>query len=88
MQDAQQRQHYVVGSYKRTGRMRGHPIRGTVKAKTLLQLFSEGEYTYLWHLWNDFREFYFENPAGASNYTTVARFFHLNRYFHVVLGRR
>ncbi len=66
--------------------MRGHPIRGTVEATTLLQLLNEGEYTCLWRLWNDFREFYFENPAEASNYTTVARFFHLSRYFHVVLG--
>ena len=70
--------------------MRGHLIRGSVEANTLLDLFSEGEYTCLWfwRLWSDFREFYFEDPADAPSYTTVVCFFHLNRYSRMVMERR
>ena len=88
LQNAEQQQHYVLGPYKRTGRIRGHLIRGSVEANTLLDLFSEGEYTCLWRLWSDFREFYFDDPADAPSYATVVRFFHLNRYSHMVMERR
>ena len=50
LRDVQQRQHYVIGPYKRSGWPSGHLIRGSLEAITLIDMFSEGEYTCLCHL--------------------------------------
>lgn len=43
--ELQDPQHYVVGPYKRRGTRRRHLIRGSFEAVSLLDLFSDGEYT-------------------------------------------
>ena len=86
--ELQDPQHYVEGPYKRRGTRRRHLIRGSFEAVSLLDLFSDGEYTCLWALWRDFSALHYENPDDAVDYSTVVRFFHLNRYSRMVMERR
>ena len=81
-------QRYVGGPYRRRGLHRGYLIRGSLEAVSLMDLFSDGHYTCLWALWRDFKELYYENPDDALHYSTVVRFFHLNRYSRMVMERR
>ena len=73
---------------KRTGRHRGHLIRGSIEAEVLLVLFVDGEYRCLRLLARDFRRLYFEDPDDAPSYSILVRFFHLHGYVRLVMERR
>ncbi len=79
------RQRYVQGPSKRTGRHRGHLIRGSIEVEVLLDLFVDAEYRCLRLLARDFRRLYFEDPDDAPSYSTIVRFFHLHGYVRLVM---